>query len=96
MKKPNESGFGAIEIVLVVIILALLGVVGWLALTRSRQSNGQAAVSNFEECAAAGHPVMESFPRQCRAGERTFVEQVETDEVVVDEEALGWEAVRSG
>lgn len=36
----------------------------------------QAVITNFEECAAAGNPVMESYPRQCRAGGRTFVEIV--------------------
>lgn len=30
-------------------------------------------ISSFEECVAAGNPVMESYPRQCRAGNRTFV-----------------------
>jgi hypothetical protein len=33
-------------------------------------------ISSFEECAAAGNPVMESYPRQCRAGGKTFVEDV--------------------
>ena len=34
-------------------------------------------VSSFEECVAAGNPVMESYPRQCRSknGE-LFVEQI--------------------
>ena len=31
--------------------------------------------SNFEECVAAGGPVMESYPRQCRANGQTFVEE---------------------
>lgn len=39
-----------------------------------------AKIANFEECAAAGNPVMESFPRQCRAGGQTFVEQVDAAE----------------
>ncbi len=34
------------------------------------------AISNFEECAAAGNPVMESYPRQCRANGVLYVEQV--------------------
>lgn len=34
-------------------------------------------IDNFEECAAAGNPIMESYPRQCRAGGKTFVEDVE-------------------
>ena len=33
------------------------------------------SVNNFEECAAAGYPVMESYPRQCSApGGKVFVE----------------------
>lgn len=35
-----------------------------------------AKITTFEECAAAGNPVMESYPRQCRAGGTTFVEAV--------------------
>lgn len=36
-----------------------------------------ASVGNFEECAAAGNPVMESYPRQCRTGDgRHFIERV--------------------
>jgi hypothetical protein len=33
-------------------------------------------ITNFEQCAAAGNPVMESFPRQCRIGDNTFTEQI--------------------
>ena len=35
------------------------------------------SISSFEECVAAGNPVMESYPRQCRAGNRTFVSLVD-------------------
>ncbi len=37
-------------------------------------------INNFEQCVAAGNPVMESYPRQCRANDQTFVEQIETSE----------------
>ena len=33
-------------------------------------------ITNFEECAAAGNPVMESYPRQCHAGDRAFTENI--------------------
>jgi len=37
----------------------------------------QAVIANFDECAAAGNPVMESYPRQCRTQDgRLFVEEV--------------------
>ncbi len=33
-------------------------------------------VTNFEECAALGNPIMESYPRQCRFGSQTFTENI--------------------
>lgn len=33
-------------------------------------------VTDFESCAAAGYPVMESYPRQCRAGGKTYTEKI--------------------
>jgi len=41
--------------------------------------------TNFEECAAAGNPVMESYPRQCMDGGVTFIEQIETPPQVSQE-----------
>lgn len=35
------------------------------------------AFTSFEECVAAGNPVMESYPRQCRADGQTFVEKMD-------------------
>lgn len=33
-------------------------------------------VTNFAECVAVGNQVMESYPRQCRHGDRTFTEDI--------------------
>ncbi|MBW2997559.1 hypothetical protein KY349_04430 [Candidatus Woesearchaeota archaeon] len=42
-------------------------------------------IENFEQCAAAGYPVMESYPRKCAVPDgETFVEEI--DEPVVPEE----------
>ncbi|MFC1787900.1 Gmad2 immunoglobulin-like domain-containing protein [Patescibacteria group bacterium] len=35
-----------------------------------------ASVTNFSECVAAGNPVMESYPRQCRHNNQTFTEDI--------------------
>ena len=38
-------------------------------------------ITNFEECAAAGYPVMESYPRQCKTPDgRNFVETIKLTE----------------
>ena len=31
-------------------------------------------MNDFEQCAKLGFPIMESYPRQCRAGDKIFVE----------------------
>jgi len=64
------------------------------------QQGGEQAITTFEECAAAGHPVMESYPRQCLTPDgRTLVEEIATTPIadgtyVVDPVAstLTWQA----
>ncbi|MBD3164132.1 hypothetical protein GF323_02955 [Candidatus Woesearchaeota archaeon] len=33
-------------------------------------------ITSFEECVAAGNPVLESYPRQCRADGKMFIEEI--------------------
>jgi len=37
---------------------------------------GEEKIDNFFDCAAIGNPVMESYPRKCRAGDEVFVENI--------------------
>ncbi len=37
---------------------------------------GEVKVSNFEECVAAGNPIMESYPRQCGHADKVYVENI--------------------
>ncbi|MEK7138264.1 MAG: Gmad2 immunoglobulin-like domain-containing protein [Patescibacteria group bacterium] len=34
------------------------------------------AADSFDRCAQLGFPIMESYPRQCRAGDKTFTENI--------------------
>jgi hypothetical protein len=46
------------------------------AVTLSPANGTNCSIKSFDECAAAGHPIMESYPRQCRAPDcRAFVSQ---------------------
>src|SRR3989344_420747 len=36
-------------------------------------------INNFNDCARAVNPVMESYPRQCRANGQTFVEEINNE-----------------
>lgn len=39
-------------------------------------SSKQSSISSFEECAAAGNPIMESYPARCNANGKTFTEDI--------------------
>ena len=40
------------------------------------------SITTFEECAAAGYPIMESYPEQCRTPDgRTFVHDISGDDL---------------
>lgn len=79
---PHLKGFIPIIVVAFIAVIAA-GMVGaaWWYSEKSEEIDQveQALISNFEECAAAGNPVMESYPRQCRANDKTFVEDISDD-----------------
>ena len=53
-------------------VLALAGLGTWLLM---RDSNS--TIDSFTACVDAGNPVAESFPRQCTADGKTFVEDID-------------------
>ena len=59
----------------IVIILVVIGALTWLAF--SKFGKEKIEILSFEDCAKAGYPIMESYPRQCRSKDgRTFVEEI--------------------
>lgn len=62
----------------IVTLFAVLIVTAAIALTlttlgKNKETN---AIDNFEECAAAGHPIMESYPERCAVpGGSTYTKQ---------------------
>lgn len=60
----------ALPVIIVVILIAAAGVWWFFG------AHSGAPITTFEECVAAGNPVMESYPRQCRAEGQTFIEFV--------------------
>src|SRR3989344_9169630 len=76
--------------------LILVGVaIGWYgnSLSDRLQQRQVSAISTFEECADAGFPVMESYPRQCRTPDgKNFVEEILVgipDLIVIDAPKAG-------
>jgi len=78
----NMSKKIIIFLIILIILLALVGY--WYYYKTSSSTN--ATINSFEECVAAGNPVMESYPRQCRANGQIFVEELPSQ--LTREEAL--------
>lgn len=65
---------------LAVILLVLVVLLGaFFAYGPGLGKKGSAEITSFSECVEAGNPVMESYPRQCRADGETFVEDIENE-----------------
>ncbi len=49
-------------------------------LYKEPQKENYSNIKSFEDCAVAGFPIMESYPRQCRAGNGTVFTEVISEE----------------
>ena len=72
-----------ILILLVIIVLLAVLVVAFYLFSLSQPEyippvalEPEQQITNFEECVAAGNPVMESYPRQCQANGQVFTEEI--------------------
>jgi len=68
-------------IIIIAVIILGLGVLGWDILKESKKTEKPPetpkVINSFEECVAAGYPVLESYPRQCKTpDEKTFTEDI--------------------
>jgi hypothetical protein len=71
MKKLNNKGFSAAEVLIAVVILVLVGAIGWYVMARrnkpaTNQTTPQASINSFEDCKKAGYPIQESYPETCK------------------------------
>ncbi|MFA6446053.1 MAG: Gmad2 immunoglobulin-like domain-containing protein [Candidatus Paceibacterota bacterium] len=70
----------AISFTIAIVLIVAVGV-WWLF-----GDHSVVPINTFEECVSAGNPVMESYPRQCRANEQTFTEfignEIEKDNLI--------------
>lgn len=75
LKKPDYS-FSKREVVLVLILVLLIILAGVYAFyIDQKEKNNAASITNFDECAAAGNPIMESYPERCIANDVMYVKQ---------------------
>jgi hypothetical protein len=78
VKIKMQKGLTPILVVALITVISL-GVAGGVYYWNDQQK--QKSINSFEECAAAGNPVMESYPAQCRIKDgRHFIQQISEEE----------------
>ncbi len=90
------------KVLYVILALLLTAIIVWLGFFLPKEEKTQpvvTSISSFEECAKAGFPIMESYPRQCKTPDgTTFVEKIPatitynkatSDMIMVDNPAVG-------
>jgi len=66
--------------IIVILLIIVAGVFFW-----QNQPKNEVVINSFEECVAAGNPVMESYPEQCRTEDgKLFVRELPNDNVNVE------------
>ena len=64
------------KLIFIVILIIALVVLFFVLNYKSVEAPG-VAINSFEECAKAGYPILESYPRQCKTPDgKTFVEDI--------------------
>ncbi len=60
------------NIILIIVVIAIAGTGWWIY-----KNDKPVSINSFEECVAAGYPIMESYPEQCRTPEgQTFTRDI--------------------
>lgn len=67
--------------ILVTFLVVATSFGAWVVLSQSGSSNVVKDIESYEDCVAAGYPVLESFPEQCNTPNgRNFVRELRDDE----------------
>lgn len=87
----TQHGFLPRLPILIIATVIVIGAAGYIALYTNHLSSPKpmrdelptkptATITSFEECAAAGYPIQESYPRRCTSPDLdTFVEVITSD-----------------
>lgn len=66
---------------LVILILVLVAGSAAVLFALDQRETEPVVITNFEECANAGYPILETYPAQCKVGNRTFIQEVPTEQL---------------
>ncbi|MBU1164452.1 Gmad2 immunoglobulin-like domain-containing protein [Patescibacteria group bacterium] len=87
MSKTLSRIFAAILVIFIVLVLFIFFLPKEKAdinLNIENSNTHVTTIENFDDCIKAGNPAMESYPRQCMANGKTFVENIGNEQEKTD------------
>lgn len=96
MKKLDTKGFGVLQIIQAILLVGAIGGAGFYVYSAQNEKktaeDSSKQIKSFDECVAAGNPVMESFPEQCSVSGQTFINEKQKIALSLDKSKLpqGW------
>jgi|SRR3989344_885942 len=75
----HMSGAKTTTLIGIAIVLIIIGAL-LLSFSTNRERDQLLAINNFDDCKAAGYPIMESYPEQCATPDgRSFVNEAQRE-----------------
>lgn len=71
--------------ILIIGTLVVVVVLGMYIRSKAPSPTPTPVITNFDECAAAGNPIMESYPPRCNANGQTFTQDIGTEMEYISE-----------
>lgn len=59
------------RVLLLILILSIVGFAGYFLFNDTKPS-----INSFDECVAAGYPILESYPEQCYTEDKRFINEL--------------------
>lgn len=72
MKISSKNNQLKFTIPIFIVFIGAIVFAGWFLF--DQHTDETTTINSFEECAAAGYPIMESYPPRCSANGKTFVD----------------------
>ncbi|OHA83695.1 MAG: hypothetical protein A2408_00295 [Candidatus Yonathbacteria bacterium RIFOXYC1_FULL_52_10] len=69
----------------ITILTGVAIVLGIVIAIKAIKAPSAETVTNFEECAAAGYPIRETYPEQCAADGKVFTRDISDDDGIIDD-----------
>ena len=83
MAKKKENLHSTKLLIGVIVIILIAAGVFFFQMFQKQQE--MAKINSYDECAKAGFPIMESYPPQCRANNKTFTQDIGNELLYSDE-----------